>query len=33
LRKASVSNSASIWMVFLPTVTGLDVLYKSLNVL
>ena len=32
LRKDSVANYALIWTVFSPTVIGLDVLYKSLNV-
>ena len=31
LRKDSVTNYASIRTAFSPTVTGLDVLYKSLN--
>ena len=31
LRKDSVANYAWIWTMFLPTVRGLDMLYKSLN--
>jgi len=33
LRKDSVANYASIWTMFSPTVRGLDVLYKALNIL
>jgi len=33
LRKDSIANYASIWMLFSPSVRGLDVLYNALNVL
>jgi len=33
LRKDGVANYAWIWTLFSPTVRGLDVLYKPLNVL
>jgi len=33
LRKDSIANYALIWTLFSPTVRGLDVLYKSLNIL
>jgi len=32
LRKDSIVNYASIWTLFSPTVIGLDVFYKELNV-
>jgi len=33
LMKDGVANYASIWTLFSPTVSGLDVLYNALNVL